>query len=97
MRMKNEDVIAYFLNGRGAESHTGNLVSDNGKLINYGTTLAQWVELDNGIQLVINETKYSVTTSKIQSQLRRQAFRYESVEGVPIGSYDLGKYVRVEA
>ena len=99
MRMTNENVIRQFLGNAIGESHTGNLVSENNKLLNYNTCLAQWIcinpEAPYGEQrykLFVNVTKYSVTTSKIQSKLKYLAGAYEAVEAVPIGSYDLSRY-----
>jgi hypothetical protein len=69
MKLKNAEVIERFLNNRRAESHTGNLHTDGTALTNYRTTIAYW---HNGY-LFINCSKYSVTTSKIQNMLHREA------------------------
>lgn len=75
MKVKNEMVIEIFVNrnaSKGIESHTGNLYTiDNGiKLMNYGTCLAQFNHDTN--TLYVNVSKYSVTTSKIQTYLKRE-------------------------
>lgn len=80
--MTNQEVISKFLNReRGAtnkrqilngyyyyEGRT--LQTDGTDLINYSTKIAYF---DNDNILHLNKTKYSVTTSKIQSQLERLA------------------------
>lgn len=80
--MTNQEVITRFLNReRGAtnkrqilngyyyyEGRT--LQTDGTDLINYTTKIAYF---DNDNILHLNKTKYSVTTSKIQSQLERLA------------------------
>lgn len=79
--MKNEEAIAKFLKKEKAqtpkrkiqngyytyEGHT--LVSDGKILINYKTTIAKHCY----DVLYLNNSKYSVTTSKIQNELKRQA------------------------
>lgn len=56
--MKNREVVEKFFNG---ECATGsNLFSTGTKLFSYQTCIAQWYRP----YLVINKTRYSVTTSK---------------------------------
>lgn len=97
-KMKNHDVVVEFFNSRGnnpqIESHTGNLYGYTGnRLMNYRTCLAQFVD---GI-LVINTTKYSRTTSTIQTCIKRELLTssctVKFVEGVPMNTRDLTKYV----
>ena len=64
--MKNLDVIKAFIYGE--QAHTLNLMSSWDKLINYSTCIAQ---RKNG-QIYVADTKFSVSTSKIQSALRRE-------------------------
>ena len=64
--MKNTDVIRAFIYGE--QAHTLNLMSSGDKLINYSTCIAQ---RKNG-QIYVADTKFSVSTSKIQSALRRE-------------------------
>lgn len=64
--MKNLDVIKAFIYGE--QAHTLNLMSSGDKLINYSTCIAQ---RKNG-QIYVADTKFSVSTSKIQSALRRE-------------------------
>ena len=85
----NQEVIKAFVNGKEAQNR--NLRSTGTKLVNYHTTLAQ--RLDNGM-VVFNDTKYSVSTSKIQTKARYMIGTYYSVkEHVPIDTYDLSRYM----
>jgi hypothetical protein len=92
-RMTNQQLIARFVDGFADgkdQSHTGNLwVSPNGdKLVNYATCLIQVV---NGV-IIFNETKYSASTSKIQSYIRREiglTRSFISLKGVPFDTRDL--------
>lgn len=82
--MNNKDVIKAFLNGEKAQTALRNiqngdytykgrtLTTDGNKLINYNTVIAFKI-LD---KLYINNNKYSVTTSTIQSQLNYLATSY---------------------
>lgn len=82
--MSNEKVIKAFLEGKAGHtptrtingavySYKGETLKTNGvELINYSTKIAY--KKDN--ILYVNTTKYSVTTSKIQSQLMRLAENY---------------------
>jgi len=69
--MKNNEVINVFLNRSGkAENHTQNLyIDDYGILWNYYTPIACFYKGT----LYLNATKYSVTTSKHQNYIRRNA------------------------
>lgn len=69
MRYKNSEVCLKFLEQDIAENHSGSLVSDGNKLMNYETCIAQW---DNDY-LYLNMTKYSPTTTTIQNKLHRMA------------------------
>jgi hypothetical protein len=95
VKMKNQDVIEAFVGydiKPGIESHTGNLyITMSGrKLMNYNTVLAQRV----GNEIIVNSTKYSVTTSKIQTWLRGAAGAYvETTKHVPMNTQDLKEYV----
>lgn len=79
--MKNRDVIAAFIQGRPA--HTANLESVGDRLINYNTVLAQ--RLPNG-EIIVNSTKYSVSTSRIQSYLRADVDTYQEVTDIPMNT-----------
>ena len=62
--MNNQSVINAFVCGKSAKSSNGNLKSFGNRLVSYYTTIAQ--RLDNGT-IVLNRTKYSVSTSKLQT------------------------------
>lgn len=76
--MSNQDVIKAFLEGKKAKTNLRKirndygyykgrtLTTDGNTLTNYNTVIA----FKFGNKLYINSKKYSVTTSKIQSQLR---------------------------
>ena len=90
--MNNQSVINAFICGKTANSSNRNLRSYGDKLVSYYTTIAQ--RLTNGT-IVLNKTKYSVSTSKIQTWL------YWSVKGatidvtnVPLGATDLTRYIK---
>lgn len=64
--MKNLDVIKAFIYGD--TLHTTNLRSTGDKLINYSTCIAQ---RKDG-QIYVTDTKFSISTSKIQNALRKE-------------------------
>ena len=68
--MKNQDLINAFVYNRNYEGKTGSMTAKNGKLYSYNTCIAQHTE--DG-RLIINNTRYSVTTSKQQGYLRTAA------------------------
>ena len=65
--MRNEEVIENYFNFMEGRSSNGNLYTSDNKLINYATPLVIYY---NGT-FTINTKKYSVTTSKIQSCIKR--------------------------
>lgn len=81
--MRNNDVIATFVNG-GTNAKAKNLYIDGDKLMNYNTCLAQRIESGN---IVVNMTKYSPTTSTIQNVLNGSIPAYSKiiVNNVPMG------------
>ena len=96
--MTNYDVCIAFVNGskNNAHSLSMHVNYDGSKLFSYGTVIAQ--KLPNGA-IVLNSTKYSVTTSKHQSHARSVISRFASTlktyatnKYVPIGTYDLTPY-----
>jgi hypothetical protein len=94
-KLTNQSVIAAYVNGTGAgvESHTGNLwvTATGDRLMNYSTCL---IERVNG-KFIVNETKYSVTTSKIQTYIYREmGSRWIAVNNVPQGSSSLERFVK---
>ena len=86
--MSNKEVINAFVNGKNARSSNGNLKSVNGKLISYYTTIAQ--KNEDGT-FVLNTTKYSVSTSKIQTWTKHalRFYDYKEVTNIPIGAHSL--------
>ena len=96
--MTNFDVCVAFVNGskNGAHSLSMSINHDGSKLFSYGTVIAQ--KLPNGA-IVLNDTKYSVTTSKHQSHAHyaischaKGLTTYHTHKHVPIGTYDLTRY-----
>lgn len=88
--MRNQEVINKFVNF--AESAaTANERSTDDKLFNYETCIAQRHEG----KIIVNVTRYSVTTSKMQNYLRRELSGYDVIEvtSVPIGTHDLVPYI----
>lgn len=92
--MNNQSVINAFVCGKSAKSSNGNLKSFGNRLVSYYTTIAQ--RLDNGT-IVLNRTKYSVSTSKIQTWTKG-AFHdnrnVAEVTDVPFGATDLARYIK---
>ena len=88
--MRNQEVISKFVNF--AESAaTANVRSTGDKLFNYYTCIAQRHEG----KIIVNVTRYSATTSKIQCYLRRELSGYDviKVTSVPIGTCNLVPYI----
>jgi len=93
--MTNSDVIANFINHKKGQTPLRNIIngyhvykgrtlaSDGKSLYNYDTLMAY--HSDDG-KLYINKEKYSVTTSKIQSQIRCKAKDYTEVTESEINS-----------
>lgn len=89
-RMKNEDVIKNFVEMNGeCSNHSESLYIYGNKLINYSTTIAQWTKKG----LVINDTKYSQTTTKLQNMVKRMSNNYITVSNIHEGAYDLSIFV----
>lgn len=91
--MNNQSVINAFVCGKSAKSSNGNLKSFGNRLVSYYTTIAQ--RLDNGT-IVLNRTKYSVSTSKIQTWTYGALCGHRNVvevTNVPLGTTDLQRYV----
>lgn len=86
--MTNQEVINAFAAGKAAKSSNGNLQSDGRRLWSYSTVIAQ--RINNG-RFIVNITRYSVSTSKVQTYTVRTlpASRCREVSGLPRGTYDL--------
>lgn len=96
--MTNFDVCVCFVNGTKNGAHSLSMsISDNGdRLYSYDTVIAQ--KLQNGA-IILNDTKYSVTTSKHQSEIRyaiRMSAKtlkiYHTDKNVPRGTYNITHY-----
>ena len=89
--MRNQEVISKFVHF--AESAaTANVRSIGDKLFNYETCIAQRHEG----KVIVNVTRYSVTTSRIQNYLRGEMANKDVIEvaNVPLGTFDLIPYIK---
>lgn len=92
--MTNKEVINAFVHWT-TDCNSLNVRSCDGVLYSYNTAIAQKV----GGSIIINATKYSVTTSKHQGYLRAEVMgRYEKngikvAKNVPYTTHDLRPYV----
>ena len=85
----NMQVILDFMSGK--TSRNAHLRTDGFRLVNYSTCICE--KTDDGY--IMNETKYSVTTSKIQSWTRG-AIKNKYIPTnryVPMGTTYLGYYI----
>ncbi len=93
--MNNQSVINAFICGKSANSSNRNLRSYGNKLVSYYTTIAE--RLADGT-IILNRTKYSVSTSKIQTYILKDVLNnklnHKEVYNVPLGASDLAKYIR---
>ena len=80
--MKNSDVINLFLNRK--IGNTKNLRSFGNNLVNYRTTIAYF----NNNTLMINNRKYSSTTSKIQNMLIKECYKHKISSEFYTGDYN---------
>lgn len=89
--MRNIEVIKQFLNKSSGNSDNRNLISTGDKLINYTTCIAEW----NNDSIMVNMTKYSSSTSRIQTMLiskLRFGHKVVQIENVPINTKYLWKH-----
>ena len=89
--MTNQEVISKFVNF--AESAaTANVRSTGDKLFNYYTCIAQ----RHGGKIIVNVTRYSATTSKMQCYVRRELSDHDVIEvtSVPRGTRNLVPYIK---
>lgn len=90
--MRNIEVIKQFLNKSSGNSDTKNLISDGVRLFSYNTCIAEWTD----DFVLFNVTKYSRSTSRIQSMMLRelQKLIHKSVfiDNVPINTQYLWKH-----
>jgi hypothetical protein len=87
--MTTEQVMYNFLQGA-TKGKASSISIDGDKLFNYNTVIAQRI---NGV-IVINTTRYSMTTTKHQNRLRREMPLARTVEDVNRGAQDLERYLK---
>ena len=87
--MRNIEVINQFLNKSSGNSDTKNLISDGVRLFSYNTCIAEWTD----DFVLFNVTKYSRSTSRIQSmilrELKKLIHKSVSIDNVPINTHRL--------
>lgn len=79
-----------------------NMESNGNVLYSYSTAIMQHTKIGNRNVLIVNRTKYSCTTSKqvttalsaILAAPKRRFSKIVEVKGVPMGTYDLTRYVQ---
>lgn len=87
--ISNQSVINAFANNKTA--HNVNMRSEGNKLFSYYTCIAQ--RLQDGT-IVVNSTKYSASTSKVQTYTRNTIKTYKEIVNVPIGAWELTRYMK---
>ena len=88
--MTNQEVIGKFVNF--AElAYTANVLSTGDKLFSYSTCIAQ----RHGSKIIVNVTRYTVTTSKMQKYLRCVLSNRDVIEvtNVPKETCNLVPYI----
>lgn len=88
--MTNKEVCNAFVNKTNGQS--GSMRTDGVKIYSYNTCIGEWVDG----KIIINASKYSVTTSKQQNYLRGAASYkgyVETTEYVPRNSGSLKSYL----
>ena len=83
--MKNKDVVLAFL--KKEEAWGSHLYSTGKRLISYNTSIAEWYD---NYHLIINDTHYSVTTSKNQAYLKREIIPDRGIVCYHVDSVDRG-------
>lgn len=85
--MRNDEVIKEFLH-KNFNKHASSVSSEQDKLFSYGTIIAQWFD----DVLLVNDTRYSTTTSKAQGTLIRSiddSVKWYTVDHISRGTNDL--------
>ena len=89
------DVLESFVKKNCESSKGFSMVFRDNRLFSYDTCIAEWMK--DGT-LLVNRTKYSVTTSKYQNHLMYLLSRHTGkvvvVENGPRGAYRLAMYVK---
>jgi hypothetical protein len=86
--MTTQQLVREFAYGA-TKGKASSLRIEGDKLFNYNTVIAQRI---NGA-IVLNVTKYSVTTSKHQNRLKAEFYNARTVDNVPMGAQDLKRYI----
>ena len=81
--MRNKDVVLAFLEKRAASG--SNLYSTGKRLINYNTAIAEWYD---NYHLIINNTKYSNSTSRWQKMIKIELFPARGIVDYYINDVD---------
>lgn len=87
--MNQDELIKKFLCGERRGKASALSISGD-VLYSYATAIAQHIDG----RVIINVTRYSPTTSRHQSKLRREIPHAVTVENVPRGAPDLRPYLR---
>lgn len=91
--MCNADLVRKFFEG-GTTGHGSNLYINGDCLIEYNTCLAQ----RTGTGYILNTTKYSRTTSKIQTWIKYHARNIVAeINNLDFGVRDLSRYITESA
>ena len=85
--MKNKDVVLAFLDKR--EAWGSHLYSTGKRLISYNTSIAEWY---TNYHLIINDTKYSNTTSRWQSVLKAELSPARGIVAYYINNVDINTH-----
>jgi hypothetical protein len=88
-KMTTQNVINLFVSGA-TKGKASSISIEGDKLFNYSTVIAQRV---NG-EIVLNATRYSMTTTKHQNVLKRELPQnVQKVNDVPRGAQDLTRFL----
>ena len=90
--------------GKQKSAENVNMSSNGNVLFSYSTAIMQIAKLGGRKVLIVNRTKYSPTTSKqttmclnaLQDEPKKGYSTIIEVSGVPLGAYELTRYVATE-
>ena len=85
--MKNKDVVLAFL--KKEKAWGSNLYSTGKRLISYNTSIAEWY---SDYYLLVNHTRYSVTTSKHQHYLRSELVNSSNIIELCLNNIDINTH-----
>lgn len=93
--MKNIEVVKAFL--MGCIASTEHVTTDGTRLRSYNTCIAEKSIVDGKHVIIINPTKYSVTTSKHQTFVKRETYNKFNIiytnDRVPRNSQHLTEFI----